>query len=688
MSNKIFHWTSTFKTLGEDDDGSVNIKGYASTNALDRAGDVVDHDAWNKSGGLENFKTNPIILFNHDYNKPIGRATTMDVTERGLELGARISKSAGEIKDLIKDGVLGAFSVGFRVKDADYNSETDGYKIKDAELFEVSVVSVPANQTATFSIAKSFDNIEDYEKFKAEFVSNKQEAHVMEAAKAEEVDAPQAVGNTTQQERHMSTEKTTPDAELDLKAFAEEVAKSTAAKIAMQQAEQKAKEVSEAEEKAAAEAAAQAEKEAEQEKVKTIVEVGMSGAEKLVSDVEKRVSEKHEDLESVVNELRTELSEKKDEINAIRESKRVFGDRQNSDWEKAFSSDIDDAWVMGLATGKGWDTNLAKNVMEKVNAHSGVGVSSADFEQTVSTNIERDIQLELVLAPLFREVPMQSATQIIPILPDAGYAEFTANQTASGSSPHGNLQERGDAYNPGSAGGVDLTERTLSTKKLISQSYLGNETEEDAILPILPLIRESIVRSHARGIENAILLGDHGDGVYGTSGAAFQGLVKLATDDDSSGTHVTQSTTAFASESLTAATLLNARKKMGKYGINPADVMYIVNSQEYFNLLSDAEFQDVNLVGNMATKLNGEIGEVFGSKVIVCDEFATPAVSKFYGVAVNTSNYVMPRLRGVTIESDYEVANQRRVLVASQRIGFIDMINGATSVHALKYKAS
>ena len=41
--------------------------------------------------------------------------------------------------------------------------------------------------------------------------------------------------------RHMSTEKTTPDAELDLKAFAEEVAKSTAAKIAMQQAEQKQK---------------------------------------------------------------------------------------------------------------------------------------------------------------------------------------------------------------------------------------------------------------------------------------------------------------------------------------------------------------------------------------------------------------------------------------------------------------
>jgi HK97 family phage prohead protease len=681
MSDKIFHWSSTFKSLGEDDDGSVNIKGYASTNASDRAGDCIDHEAWTKNGGLENFKGNPIILFNHDYNRPIGRATSLEVNDKGLELGARISKSAGDVKDLIKDGVLGAFSVGFRVKDADYLKETDGYKIKDAELFEVSVVSVPCNQTAMFSIAKSFDSQSEYDEWKAEFSKESKQAHEMEAVNTDEIDAPQAVGKTTQQERHMSTEKTTPNAELDLKAFAEEVAKSTAAKIAMQQAEQKAKEVSEAETKAAELETEAVKKEAEQEKVKTIVTAGLSGAEQLVNDVEKRVSERQGDLESVVNELQKDLADKKDEINAMRESKRHFSDRQNSDWQKAFQSDIDDAWVMGLATGKGWNTKLGQSTMEKVNAHSGVGVSSADFEQTVSTNIERDIQLELVLAPLFREIQMTSATQILPIMPDAGYAEFTANQVASGSSPHGNLEERGDTYD-GTYSGIDMTERTLSTKKLISQSYLGNETEEDAILPILPLIRESIVRSHARGIENALLLGNHADGVYGTSGAAFEGLVTMA------GSNKTQSGTAFASESLTATMLLNARKKMGKWGMNPRDVLYIVNSTEYFNLLSDAEFQDVNLVGNMATKLNGEIGEVFGSRVIVCDEWAAPATGKFFALAVNTKNFVMPRLRGVTIESDYEVANQRRVLVASQRLGFTDLIDASTACHTLQYKAS
>ena len=676
--NKIFHYTSTFKTLGEQDDGSIDIKGSASTNGLDRAGDIIESDAWTK-GGLENFKNNPIILFNHDYNKPIGRATGLEVNNKGLDISAKISKAAGDVKDLIKDGVLGAFSVGFRVKDADYMTETDGYKIKDAELFEVSVVSVPCNQGATFSLAKSFDNMEDYEEFKKTFVK----ANSMEIADAVKIEQPS--GEKSQKtEKTMSEDVKTPEG-FDLEAFAKKVAEDTATKLAMQQAEQKAKEAAEAEEKSAEEANMKAAEESKQEEQKSVVTSVMTGAEKLVSDVEERVLNKHEDLEKVVKELEKDLIDRNQEIQAMRESKRIFSDRGNSDWQKSFEGDIMDAKMLGLATGKGYDTDYAKGVMEKVNAHSGVAVSSADFEQVVSTNIERDIQNELVLAPLFREIPMTSATQIIPIMPDSGYAEFTSNQAASGSSPHGNLSQRGDAYNPGSAGGIDLTERSLSTKKLISQTFLGNETEEDAIMPILPLLRESMVRSHARAIENAILLGDDGDGAFGTSGASFEGLCHLAANDS----NTTQPSGTFAAtDAVTAADLLGLRKSMGKYGVNPSEVVYIVSQRSYFELLEDAEFQDANLVGDMATKLSGEIGQVFGSRVLLCDEFATPATSKFAAIAVNPRNYVMPRLRGVTIESDYEVANQRRVLVASQRIGFLDLIDAADSVQALKYKSN
>ena len=685
MSEKIYNWTSTFKSLGDTDDGGVQIKGSASTNAVDRAGDIIEREAWTK-GGLENFKTNPIILFNHNYDRPIGRATDLKVTENGLEISAKISKAAGDVTQLIKDGVLGAFSVGFKVKDADYMTETDGYKIKDAELFEVSVVSLPCNQGATFGLSKSFGTMEEYNKHKHTFYT----ANLNDSADAVEIEQP-STAKAKITETNMSKENNSPEStpEFDLNSFATEAAEKAVAQYAMKQAELKAAELKLAEEvavKAAAEVEVQkASEEAKQEEHKTIVQAGLSGAERLMSDVEKRIDARSSNLESIVKGLESQLAEKSEEIMSIRESKRNFSDRQSTgDWKKAFENDIIDAKFAGLATGKGWNNDYAKQVMQKVNVMSGVEVSSADFEQVVSNQIERDIQNELVLAPLFREIEMTSANMIIPILPDSGYAEFTGNQTASGSAPKGNLDPRGDAYDPANGAGVDLTERVLSTKKLISQSYLGNETEEDAILPILPLIRESMVRSHARAIENAMLAGDDADGVFGTSGASFEGLLHLARNDSD----YTQSATAFASDTITAADLLAMRKNMGKYGVNPNDVVYIVSQTAYYNLLEDAEFQDANLVGDLATKLSGEIGQVFGSRVLLCDEFATPAISTFGAIAVYTRNYVVPRLRGVTVESDYEVANQRRVLVASQRIGFTDLIDAATSKWAYMYKGS
>jgi len=681
MSNKIYHWTSTFKTLGETEDGGVDIKGSASTNALDRAGDIIESDAWTK-GGLENYKGNPIILFNHNYDKPIGRAKDLKVTDNGLEISAKISKGAGDnVTQLIKDGVLGAFSVGFKVKDADYMTETDGYKIKDAELFEVSVVSVPCNQGATFGLSKSFDSMDEYNEYKQTFYK----ANLKDSADAVEIEQP-STAKAKEMETNMSKENKSPESnpEFNLESFAAEAAEKAVAQYAMKQAELKAAEQKAAEEaaqKASEEAEVQkASEEAKQEEQKTVIQAGLTGAEKLMSDVESRVKEDYSNLETVVKSLEAQLAEKSEEIMNIRESKRHFSDRQgnNGDWKKSFEQDITDAKFAGLATGQGWNSPMAKSLMEKVNTHSGVQVSSADFEQVVSTNIERDIENELVLAPLFREIPMTSANMIIPILPDSGYAEFASGSAVA----NDNLDMRSATY--GDDAGVTMSERTLSTKKLISQSFLGNETEEDAILPILPLIRESMVRSHARSIENSILAGDDADGVFGTSGASFEGLLHLARNDSD----YTQSATAFATDTVTAAELLSMRKNMGKYGVNPSDVVYIVSQRTYYELLEDAEFQDANLVGDMATKLSGEIGQVFGSRVLLCDEFATPAVSKFAAIAVNPRNFVLPRLRGVTVESDYEVINQRRVLVASQRIGFTDLIDGATSKWGHMYKAS
>ncbi|HSG32438.1 MAG TPA: HK97 family phage prohead protease, partial [Thermodesulfobacteriota bacterium] len=127
--NKIFHIQSSFKAVqGEESIEEVVIEGLASTDHVDRVGDVIELSAW--KGGLTNFKTNPVILFNHNADKPIGKALSVRVTERGLELRAKISKIAGDVATLIQEGILGAFSVGFKIKDAEWDDEINGLRIK------------------------------------------------------------------------------------------------------------------------------------------------------------------------------------------------------------------------------------------------------------------------------------------------------------------------------------------------------------------------------------------------------------------------------------------------------------------------------------------------------------------------------------------------------------------------------
>ena len=146
-------------------------------------------------------------------------------------------------------------------------------------MFEVSVVSVPCNQAATFSLAKSFDSLAEYEEFKKTFINSVELAEPSLAKDEKSLlasDAPD--GANAQKETNMSEGINTP--EVDLEAFAKKVAEETAAKIAMKQAEQKAAEVKavqEAEEKAAADAEA---KNLQAEEVKSAIQTGVESGPK------------------------------------------------------------------------------------------------------------------------------------------------------------------------------------------------------------------------------------------------------------------------------------------------------------------------------------------------------------------------------------------------------------------------
>ena len=52
-------------------------------------------------------------------------------------------------------------------------------------------------------------------------------------------------------------------------------------------------------------------------------------------------------------------------------------------------------------------------------------------------------------------------------------------------------------------------------------------------------------------------------------------------------------------------------------------------------------------------------------------------VHRKFQFRINTSNFIIPRLRGITVEQDYEVSAQRRVLVATQHLGFDELFDSA-----------
>jgi len=658
--DKIFNLTSTFKTQTQDD-GSVMIRGFASTADFDRAGDTISAEAWQK-GGLKNFEKNPIILFNHDYDRPIGRATGMKAGPDGLELECKISKSApGNVAELVKDGVLGAFSVGFRVKDADYIKETDGLMIKDAELFEVSVVSVPCNQAATFSLAKSFDSKTEYEEFKKTF-TNRVDLAGQSLAKDEDTSSNIASDHTPKSAELISADQEIKmdNQNIDLEAFAKKVAEDTAAKIAMKQAEQKAAEQAELE-KAAEQASFI---EAQDIKVKTGIQ---SGVEALMADVEKQLADKDAKFDEIMAKHGKDLEEKKAEITAMQNSKKSFGDRSEGKGDiSKFAKEFMTGHMLGVMTGKGWDTDYSKALMEKAGVN--YAANAGDIAQGVSAQIEKEIMLELKLAQAFREITINSQTQVLPIQTDALPATWGSNTAAAG-----NLTNRPQV----TANQYNAAQVILKANRLVSTTFMDNNVDEEVLVNLMPMLIDSVARAHARAVDNAIINGT----ALGAEG--FDGLEALA------GTNsvTVLNSTASADLSVTAAEFLAGRKLMGKYGMMPSDLVYVVSQARYYDLLADPAFADITDVGSdIATKITGMVGAIYGTPVVVSDQLETEANTASVGYCVNVRNHVIPRLRGVSVEQDYEVLNQRNVIVASQSLGFNQLRanNGTTDVSVVK----
>jgi HK97 family phage prohead protease len=147
---------TTFKTHAADVHGMEFI---LSDESVDRMGDVISASGWE----LANFNKNPIALFGHRSDFPIGKWSNLR-TEGSALKGKLIMAPEGtsqridEIRRLIDAGILRAVSVGFRSLERQPRKDAEGRYVGEhfvrQELIETSVVSVPANANA-LAVAKS-----------------------------------------------------------------------------------------------------------------------------------------------------------------------------------------------------------------------------------------------------------------------------------------------------------------------------------------------------------------------------------------------------------------------------------------------------------------------------------------------------------------------------------------------------
>ena len=154
--------------LKSDENGIV--EGYASTwtKTPDSYGDIVIKGAFKETLKKRKATGHPFPLcFNHDFDQIIGAVFEAEEDDYGLKIRASFlnAPAAQEKRELVKEGIVWQFSFAYSVLGVEAPTEEEKkqgiyQKLTKLDLYEVSLVPVPANQTAIVTEIKNDDNAE------------------------------------------------------------------------------------------------------------------------------------------------------------------------------------------------------------------------------------------------------------------------------------------------------------------------------------------------------------------------------------------------------------------------------------------------------------------------------------------------------------------------------------------------
>ena len=158
MSNVIYKQGQ----ISDIDENLGIVKGYGSVfGNKDSDNDIIEKGAYRRT--IKNNGSRVKYLYQHDITKPIGKMKELYEDEKGLVFVAEVPKTTfgNEVLELMKYGVIDENSVGIMPVKKDYD-ENGIRVIKEAKLYEISAVTIAANDEAKILEVKGEYNNADY----------------------------------------------------------------------------------------------------------------------------------------------------------------------------------------------------------------------------------------------------------------------------------------------------------------------------------------------------------------------------------------------------------------------------------------------------------------------------------------------------------------------------------------------
>lgn len=697
--------------------GDVFIEGWATTETLNAYDQIVKAKAFKWAGGLKLF--NGRILAFHDQRKePIGMVEKLKlVPGKGIWVRVRLFEEAGPLfLRNIEEGMLNAFSIGFRVNKFEYDEKKDIITFLECELLEISVVNIGANKEALFAVTNGImAELQDAKEPIGYTLSVEYDDDAMVATWKYSTGAGDTAKPDTPDDFTQTSVRSHKMAKDDLKAGDLDPRLLTLDKFGDEKAELNANIEKLQKMFADMQADQQAAHDGVLSKTDALAKFSrmQEDLEKLSKDVEKGLnavryaqdeSFQYEDYRSMLqgqqwlqNDDGTPYTDLQYRAHALFQMPINY-EKHNRGQELMNLRTLGDAFVilnaqrsyMARNTGRYRleDQPIFKQLVTQVNkfdnvlAHAMAGGNSGYGAEWVPEEMSAEFNEYLRLQP---NLPNKFRTWQMPTGSSAKYPFQNGRAVVYKAAE--NLVDSGAQARKTN---IATENKTFTPITFIGALVTSEILTEDAVLNLVALIRSELAVAVLEGLESAIINGDttspHQDNAHTTHYETYQvetgilGLRAIA-EDDSNTVNIETLAAATGVYSLVWKNFVQLKDMIGRAGAkNPAESMWITGAKGRPQVQNALHQEDA--LGVLQYLISGLLPMVDGSEVYISGMYnenletdglghaSTTAGDHTSLLCVHKPSFLIGQRRGVTLEVAKDILTQQQQFVATARYDF------------------